>query len=392
MDEDLKFEFKEMIIQDKEGNQIDLSKIKTLEDLKNAIIYEIEFPYCKNCGFYSMCPYKKDTSEGTCALLDPAIRRYIDMNIKSIDYTNSYYLEEFIKSCYYFAHMSKDFLDLIGIYTDDHLNYFFEGTHASMNSLFSHKILINLSKYLDSTRKTGLDRIKKFIILVEGKSDKIILKSILKSLRVLGIDFDIKNSIRFYVLEGKGRITKRDSIKDYFKRFKENGTEHFLFMDKDSEGNIQDLIREGLVEGNHVFYFENELEEEYNLDGLIKNIEKLDDSFKGVFTKNEILKKLKEDKNLKDSLTEIAKNKRKSFDLDNFKTRLAELFAKQISEELEKSTIINRVHRGDINPKSKNHEQLVERIRPFANMINKISQDFYVISKEMKDKKDEEQK
>ena len=147
----IKFNFKKQIIQDKEGNQIDLSKIKTIEDLKNAIIYEIEFPYCKNCGFYQMCPYKCNTSEETCMLLDKAMRRYIDMNIKSIDYNNSYYLEEFIKSCYYFVHMSNDFLNLLGIYTDDDWNKYFESRHPNMNSLFSHKILVNLSKYIESS-------------------------------------------------------------------------------------------------------------------------------------------------------------------------------------------------------------------------------------------------
>lgn len=381
MSEEIKFDFEEMIIQDKEGNQIDLSKVKTLEDLKNAIIYEIEFPYCKNCGFYSMCPYKRNTSEDTCALLDDAIRRYIDMNIKSIDYKNSYFVEEFIKSCYYFAHMSKDFLDLIGIYTDDYWNNSFESMHASMNSIFSHKILINLSKYLDSVRKTEIRRIKKFIILVEGKSDKIILSSVLKSLGVLGIDFDIKNSIRVYELEGKGKLKKKESVKDYFRRFKENETDYFLFLDKDCQIEIEDLIRSEIVKKENVFYFERELEEEYPIKKLIEKIEELEPELKGIFKINKIKEELKS-KRLKEILSSIANNKNKHFNLNNLKIELSKIISKEVSEELEKSIIAGGVHRGDLKPKSETYQKLVEKIRPLAEKIKKISTDYYVVKNE----------
>jgi len=221
----MEFNFEEMIIKDQFGNQIDLSKVKNLDDLKNAIIYEIEFPYCKNCGFYSQCNYK---SRGdNCALLEDAMRRYIDMNIKTINHQNGYDISEFIKSCYNLVHMFKGCLDFLGIYSDDELSEYFESGHSRANSLWGHKILINLSKYLESIRKVRLDKLKKFAIIVEGESDEIILKSVLKSLRVLGIDFDIKNSIKFYILGGKSGA-KKDRIKNHLKRFKE------LFLDKDS--------------------------------------------------------------------------------------------------------------------------------------------------------------
>src|SRR3989344_1070825 len=380
MSKEIKFNFEDIIIQDKEGNQIDLSKVKTLEDLKNAIIYEIEFPYCKNCGFYSMCLYKRNTSEGTCAFLDEVIRRYIDMNIKSIDYKNSYFMEEFIKSCYYFAHMSKDFLDLIGIYTDNYFNSNLESMHTNMNSLFSHKILINLSKYLDSIRKIDFKKIKKFIILVEGESDKIILSSILNSLGVLGIHFDIKNSVRFYVLEGKDRLKKKDSIKDYFKRFRETETEYFLFLDKDSEEDVNDLIREGIVNQSYIFYFERELEEEYPIKKLVKAIEEIKPDLKGIFKERIILTKLKE-KKLKEILSGEAYNQSKSFNLDDIKVELSKRISKETSEELEKSIIVGGVHMGNLKPKSKTYKKLVEKIRPLAEKINKLSTDYYIVKK-----------
>jgi hypothetical protein len=376
----IKFNFKKQIIQDKEGNQIDLSKIKTIEDLKNAIIYKIEFPYCKNCGFYQMCPYKRNTSEETCMLLDKAIRRYIDMNIKSIDYNNSYYLEEFIKSCYYFVHMSNDFLNFLGIYTDDDWNKYFESRHSNINSLFSHKILVNLSKYIESNRMVKTDRIKKFIILVEGKSDKIIISSILKSLGTLGIDFDIKNSIRIVTIEGKSKLNKQESIKDYFERFKELETDYFLFVDEDAKIEVNKLISKNIVKKNQVYYFKKELEEEYPLKELILYLEDICPDVKGLFKSSTIKTQLKR-KRLKDIFKEIANQNSKTFDINKngIKTKLAEIFSKEISNELEKSIIDSSgCQRGDWIPKSKRYNRLVERVRPLANKINKISTNFYV--------------
>jgi len=381
MNEKIKFNFKKQIIQDKEGNQIDLSKIKTTEDLKNAIIYEIEFPYCKNCGFYSMCPYKCNTKEYTCMLLDKVVRRYIDMNIKSIDYNNSYYMEEFIKSCYYFAHMSNDFLNLLGIYTDDYWNRNLESRHSSMNSLFAHKVLVGLSKYIETNRNVNVNRIKKFIILVEGECDRIIISSVLKSLGVLGIDFDIKNSIRIVSLEGKDKLRKKESIKDYFKRFRELETDYFLFIDEDAKKEARELITAGIIKKGQIYYFRRELEEEYPLKELIQNLEEICPETKGLFKISDIKSQINRER-LKNILKKIANNDSKHFDItkNSVKTELAKRFSKKISEELERSVIDSSgCHRGDWTPKSKNYKRLVERIRPLANKINKISTDFYVV-------------
>jgi hypothetical protein len=385
MSKKLQFNFEGRIIRDKEGNQIDLSKVKTLEDLKDAIIYEIEFPYCKNCGFYSKCPYKRNTKEETCALLDDVMRRYIDMNIKSINYQDEYEISEFIKSCYYVIHMFKDCLDFLGIYSDDYWNANFESAHPRINSLWAHKILINLSKYLESIRKIKIDKLKKFAIIVEGESDEIILKSILNSLGVLGINFDTKNSIKFYILNSKARA-KKERIISHLKRFKEINCDYFLFLDKDAEDIVKDLERARLIEKDYVFYFESELEEEYPIGELIKKIERLKPELKKIFSKKEILNQLKKGKTLKKSLGDIAHEKEKSFDLEGVKVDLAKLISKEASKELEKSIIVGGVHRGDLKPKSKTYKKLVEKIRPLADKLKKISKDFYVIEKSSKKK------
>ncbi len=371
-------DLKDIKIQNSEGSIVDLGNVKTLEELKRKIIDEIEFPYCKNCGFHPKCPIPENQKYDNCKLLEEVISRYIDMNIKSINYKNKYSLIEFVRSCYYFAHMSKDFLDLIGIYTDDHWNWFFESDHPHMNSLFSHKILIKLSKYIDSIRNVETRRLKKFSILVEGESDEIILKSILKSLSVLGIDFDIKNSVKFFILDSKYRA-KKDRIRSHLNRFRELDSEYFIFLDKDADEITTELIKEGLINKDSVFFFEKELEEEYPMDELITKIESIKPKLKGVFDIDNVKLELK-NKALKKILSDTAYNKGKSFKLDDIKIQLAKEFSENISKELEKSIIDNTgCHRGDWTPKSKKYNKIVERIRPLADKIKKISTDYFVV-------------
>ncbi|MBC8500225.1 MAG: hypothetical protein H8D38_00480 [DPANN group archaeon] len=377
----MELDLKDIKIQNSEGNIVDLGDVKNLEELKRKIIDEIEFPYCKNCGFHPKCPIPENEKYDNCKLLEGVINRYIDMNIKSISYKNKYSLVEFVRSCYYFAHMSKDFLDLIGIYTDDHWNWFFESDHPHMNSLFSHKILIKLSKYIDSIRNVETRRLKKFSILVEGESDEIILKSILKSLGVLGIDFDIKNSVKFFILESKDRA-KKDKIRSHLKRFRELDSEYFMFLDKDAEEIVNELIKEGLINKETVFFFENELEEEYPLNELIIKIESIKPELKDIFDIEDIKKELK-NKPLKKILSDVAYKQNKSFNLDGVKIQLAKLFSEDISKELGESIIDDTgCHRGDWTPKSKNYSQIVEKIRPLVDKIKKISTAYFVVKKQ----------
>lgn len=372
----MELDLKDVRVRNSEGKLINLGDVKNLDELKRKIISEIDFPYCKNCGFDPKCPYPgNEKYDDNCKLLEEVINRYIDMNIKSIDYKNKYSLVEFVLSCYYFAHMSKDFLDLLGLYTDDHWNRYFEGEHPNMNSLFAHRVLIKLSKYLDTIRNINHRRLKIFSILVEGKSDEIILKAILKSLGVLGIDFEIKNSVTFFTLDSKSRA-KKDKIESHLKRFRELDSEYFLFLDKDAEDITQELIKNGLVDKENIFLFETELEEEYPIEKLIKKIEELKPELKGVFEINQINEEVKS-KKLKKILNDIAHIKDKSFNLDDVKVELATFFASEISKELETGC-----HRGDCVKKSKNFSKIVERTRPLANKIKKISTDYFVVKKE----------
>ena len=83
----------------------------------------------------------------------------------------------------------------------------------------------------------------------------------------------------------------------------------------------------------------------------------------------------------------IANNKRKSFGLNKFKVNLAKLISKEVSEELEKSIIVEGVHRGGLTPKSKKYNKLVKKIKPLADKIEKISKDFYVVEKTKNEEK-----
>ncbi len=179
-------------------------------------------------------------------------------------------------------------------------------------------------------------------------------------------------------MDSKSRV-KKDKIKPHLKRFRELDSEYFLFLDKDSKNTVDELIKEGLISQENVFFFENELEEEYPLEKLISEIESFKPELKDIFEVSDVKKELKS-KPLKKVLSDIAYRENKSFNLDDVKIKLAKSFSDNISKELENSIIDkNGTHRGDWKPKSKNYSQIVERIRPLADKIKKISTDYFVV-------------
>lgn len=358
------------------GDIVDFGNVKTTDDLKEQIRY-LGFPYCKNCGFYKQCNYKSKNDD--CGLLSEVLSNYIEMNIKSTKYKNSYDLENFIKSCFYIIHLFKDFLDWMGIYSDKELNLYLESDHPHMNSLFSHKTLIKLSKYLESVRNINPRRIKKFAVLVEGPSDKIILSKTLNGLGVLGIDFDIKNSVKIVTLDSNSRA-KKDAIKSHLRRFKELDCDYFLVLDGDAKAYADELIRANLIEKDHVLIFEKEIEDEYPLEKVIEVIEQICPQLKGKFNKDEVLNKINsKNKSIKEILESYAHEKGFSFVFNDIKVKLAEKISQEITNELENSRKdpSGCIH-GDWKPTSSTYEQLVEKIKPLAEKINDISKNYFV--------------
>jgi hypothetical protein len=106
---------------------------------------------------------------------------------------------------------------------------------------------------------------------VEGYSEFVALPPILKALGVSGIDFGIKNSVRFINLEGKDR-TQRDKISTNLAKFREDGISYFLILDNDAnaERYIEDLEREGLMEENHSLIWENKFEDNFGEEAILR--------------------------------------------------------------------------------------------------------------------------
>ena len=65
-----------------EGDGVDFSKVKTVEQLKETIVYNYVV-LCRNCASESFCKFY-DSSEPPCSILEKVVHNYIDMNIKSI--------------------------------------------------------------------------------------------------------------------------------------------------------------------------------------------------------------------------------------------------------------------------------------------------------------------
>jgi hypothetical protein len=369
-------DLKDVKFKTEDGEIVDFGDVKTTDDLKEKIRW-LGFPYCKNCGFYKQCNYK--SRDDDCGLLLEVLSNYIDMNIKSTKYKNSYDLENFIKSCFYIVHLFKDFLDWMGIYSDKELNLYLESDHPHMNSLFSHNTLIKLSKYLESVRNINPRRIKKFAVLVEGPSDKIILSKTLRGLDVLGIDFDIKNSVKIVTLDSNSRA-KKDAIKSHLRRFRELDCDYFLILDGDAKSHSEELIRENLIDENHVLVFDKDIEDEYPLDKVIEFIEKISPHLKNKFDKDKVLDEINtKNKSIKEALESYAHENSFSFVFNDLKMKLAEKISEEVLKELEDSQKDSSgcIH-GDWKPTSSTYEKLVEGIRPLAKEINKISKDFFV--------------
>ena len=220
-----------------EGEIVDFREVKTIEEL-NEIIVQNYVVLCRKCTSESFCKFC-DVSGPPCPILVNVVNNYIYMNIKSIDTDNQYSLAEFIKSVILLIQIFNRFENWRGIYVDDGFNSFFESVHPRLNLSFAHNLLVDISKFVRVYTVVQTDRLKKFIILVEGNSEFEALPPIFEALGVAGINFDIKNSVKFINLEGKDSI-QRNKIKLILKRYREEEVSYFLIIDNDQ--NVKDYI------------------------------------------------------------------------------------------------------------------------------------------------------
>jgi hypothetical protein len=362
-----------------DGERVDFSGVKTIEQLKKTIIQNY-VPLCRKCSAASFCKFHSPV-EPPCPILEKVVSNYVDMNIKSIHADVRYNLEEFIKSIVLLLRIFMNFENWRGLYVDEYFNWYFESVHPTLNSTFVHELLIDIGKFVRSYRVVNVDRLKKFVILVEGNSEFLALPPILDKLGVLGINFDIKNSVRFVNLEGKDRA-QRDKIRDVLARFGEEETTYFLIIDNDPEAQtyIDDLKREGLLQDGHYLVWTNKFEDNFGEEAIVKVIGEVTS---GISDKIDVaeLKELNSAKNdIVKSVEHLLRKREIEFKFDDYKVKIAQRLSQWVCKEIDESMSTTfGVHDGSRTPASKSFPIFAEKLRKIAEEINRISSEFHVV-------------
>lgn len=180
-----------------EGDVVDFSKVESVEQLKFTIVNNY-IPLCRKCASERFCK-SHDSSEPPCPILEKVVDNYVDMNIKSVESNNQHSLSEFIRSVIMLVRIFNHFENWRGLYVDEWFNWYFESAHPQINSMYVHDLLIEISNFVRANRVVGTKRQKKFVVFVEGDSEVVALPPIFMALGVTGIDFKMKNSVKFRI-------------------------------------------------------------------------------------------------------------------------------------------------------------------------------------------------
>jgi hypothetical protein len=335
---------------------------------------------CRQCSSAGFCKFH-NSDEPPCPILEKVVTNYVDMNIRSIQADVRYNLVEFIKSTILLVQIFKDFENWRGLYVDEYFNWYFESVHPTLNSTYVHELLIDIGKFVRSYRVVNINRLKKFVILVEGSSEFHALPAILDKLGVLGINFDIKNSVRFVNLEGKDRVQK-DKIKDVLARFGEEEITYFLIIDNDPEVQtyIDDLKRERLLQDGHYLVWTNKFEDNFGEETILKV---LGEVTSGISDKIDVaeLKEINSAKNdIVKSIEHLLREKEIEFKFDDYKVKIAQRLSQWVCEEIDESMrTAPGVYDGSRTPASKSFPDFVEKLRKIAEEIKRISSEFHVV-------------
>lgn len=360
------------------GEIVDFSKVTNVEQLKNTIV-ENYVLCCRKCFSHNVCKFH-DSSEPPCPLLEKIVRNYVDMNIKSVNTASQWELQDFIKSTILLIDIFVDFISWQGIYVDEWHNWYFESMHPSLNLTIAHGLLDNISKFLKAYRVVKINRLMRFIVLVEGDSEYVALPPILAELGVLGINHDGKNSVRFINMQGKDRLQK-EKIRDNLKRFREDGVSYFLVIDNDPNVTtyIEDLKRENLIDDEHCLIWKHKFEDNFSAEAILTV---LGEEVNGIVTSIDVseLNKYNSTKyDIVKSIEYCLKRKGISFKFNDYKVSIAKKLASWVCEEIRESMMVGATYDGFRNPKSKSFPQFVERLQRIAEEMKKESTEFHVV-------------
>jgi hypothetical protein len=361
------------------GSKVDFSEVETVEQLKETIVNNYVV-LCRKCASERFCKFH-DASEPPCPILEKVVHNYVDMNIRSVKTVNQHDLTEFIRSIILLIQIFNQFENWRGTYVDEWFNWYFESVHPRLNSIYAFDLLVKISRYVSAYRVVEIERVKRFVIFVEGDSEFVALPSIFKALGVTGIDFGIKNSVRFINLEGKDSVQK-DRIRMNLAKFREDDISYFIILDNDLNvrNDIEDLKREGLIEDSQYLIWDNKFEGNFGEEAILKA---LNEEEKEVFSEISVegLKRYNSEKHdIGKSMEHLMKDKGIELKFDDYKVSIAKRLSEWVCMEIEESMRTSTgVYDGSRTPKSKSFPDFVDRLRKMAEEIKKISSEFHVI-------------
>lgn len=367
-----------------EGELVDFSRVDTVEQLKETIINNY-VTLCRKCASESFCKFY-DHSEPPCPILKRCVNNYVDMNVKSINTENQYNLSEFIKSVILLTRIFNTFENWRGIYVDEIFNWYFESMHPSLNLTNAHNLLVEISKFIRAYRVVKIDRLKKFVVFVEGDTEYEALPRIFDALGVLGIGFKIKNSVDFINLEGKDRF-KRDKIGTILRKLREDGVTYFLILDNDQnvKGYIEDLKKERLIEDTHCLIWRNKFEDNFGEEFIVNALK---EEVPEIFNKINISKFAEELRVYNSGRRDIGRSVEyllreegaTGFCFKDYKVRIAKKAAELVCREIDESQQTSPgTHDRFQIPTSRSFPEFVEKLRKLAEEMKRASSEFHVI-------------
>ena len=362
---------KRLVLDGPNRDKIDFSEVKNIEEYKEFIIDKYVI-LCRKCASENFCKFYTGHQE-PCPILVKIVKNYIDMNIKAINVQNSFEIREFTKSIIYLIEIFNIFEKWRVLYVDEEFNRFFESAHPRLNSSNAHNLLVNISKFVQAYRVVGIDRVKKFNILVEGDSEHEALPPIFKALGL--------RDAHYINLEGKDSL-QRKKIKEILQIFKEDNVSYFLIFDNDKgvKQYMADLEKEGLIEKDHYIIWPTKFEDNFGEVAILELLKKIEIKTFDKITIEELIECNSTHKDIEKSINYLLHKKGLGVKFKDYKVTMAQKLAKWICKEIgESMKSPDGIHNGRRTPKSESFPKFVEKLRGMAIVIRKIESDFHVI-------------
>lgn len=201
--------------------------------------------YCKYAEPHGVNPEKK--AEIKCGVAQDFIRNYINITFDAIQDLSKEQKQAYLDAAYYLSQYVQSAEINIGTFiSEDHLSGW--GSYAPALYGFTKQTLEYLDKAHREMKHLEMFKSKKNVILVEGFSEEIFVKSF--------SDIEVRN------YEGKGRIDF-SKIEFLVKDYQEKGYEVYLQTDKDGKPenqNVNKIIKNGLIRKECIFQFKHDFE------------------------------------------------------------------------------------------------------------------------------------